>query len=81
MLSGKKTWEMRSTRNRGPIGLIRKGSGQVVGIADIVDSLAGFEGKAVTASEALKRAAINLHALAIAEVVASTKRPAIWGMF
>jgi hypothetical protein len=43
--------------------------------------LAGFEGKAVTASEALKLAAIDLHTAAVAEAVASTKRPAIWGIF
>jgi hypothetical protein len=43
--------------------------------------LAGFEGKTVTASEALAREARKLHAAAVAEVVASTKRPAIWGMF
>lgn len=38
ILSGEKTWEMRS-RNcqiRGLIGLIRKGSGQVVGVVEIV---------------------------------------------
>lgn len=37
ILSGEKTWEMRSRncRIRGPIGLIKKGSGQVVGLAEI----------------------------------------------
>ncbi|WP_417509564.1 hypothetical protein [Methylophaga sp.] len=36
IINGEKDWEMRSfsTRIRGPIGLIRKGSLQVVGIAD-----------------------------------------------
>lgn len=40
ILSGKKTWEMRKTacHHRGRIALIRKGSGQVVGTADIVNS-------------------------------------------
>ncbi len=40
LLSGRKSWEMRSTAThiRGAIGLIRKGSGQVVGVADLVDS-------------------------------------------
>ena len=35
ILSGEKTWEMRSSKTgfRGPFGLIRKGSGKVVGIA------------------------------------------------
>lgn len=40
ILQGKKTWEMRSgpTRIRGPIGLIRQGSGLVVGTAMLTDS-------------------------------------------
>ena len=40
LLAGNKTWEMRSapTSKRGIIGLIRKGSGHVVGIANLVDS-------------------------------------------
>jgi hypothetical protein len=39
ILNGEKTWEMRTTgcNVRGTVGLIRKGSGQVVGIADLVD--------------------------------------------
>jgi len=38
ILEGSKTWEMRSrpTKLRGLIGLIRKGSGQVVGVADLM---------------------------------------------
>lgn len=41
ILSGKKIWEMRSkpTSVRGPIALIEKGTGTVVGIANLVDSL------------------------------------------
>ena len=41
ILRGEKTWEMRSTpcRHRGPIALIEKGSGTVVGIAEMVDDL------------------------------------------
>lgn len=41
ILSGKKTWEMRKTacHHRGRIALIRKGSGQVVGTAEVADSL------------------------------------------
>jgi hypothetical protein len=41
ILNGEKTWEMRttSTRKRGRIALIRKGSGQVVGTANLVESL------------------------------------------
>lgn len=40
ILAGRKTWEMRSkpTRYRGSVGLIRKGTGLVVGVAEIVDS-------------------------------------------
>lgn len=39
ILDGKKTWEMRSsnTSARGPIGLIRKGTGAIWGIAKLVD--------------------------------------------
>ena len=45
ILKGHKTWEMRKTacHHRGPIALIRKGSGQVVGTAEIVDSLPSIE--------------------------------------
>ena len=41
ILSGRKTWEMRKgvTNIRGPIALIRKGSGAVVGVADVTASL------------------------------------------
>lgn len=41
ILSGQKTWEMRSRAIsvRGPIGLIRAGSGMVVGVAKLVDCL------------------------------------------
>jgi hypothetical protein len=40
ILSGKKTWEMRSrpTNVRGKIGLIEQGSGLIVGECKIVDS-------------------------------------------
>lgn len=40
ILAGRKTWEMRSraTTKRGPIALIRKGSGLVVATATLVDS-------------------------------------------
>jgi len=41
IVSGQKTWEMRSrnTHVRGRIGLIRKGSKAVIGLADLVDTL------------------------------------------
>lgn len=37
ILNGSKTWEMRSTKTsiRGPIALIKKGSGTIVGIANL----------------------------------------------
>lgn len=45
VLSGRKIWEMRKTacHYRGQIALIRKGSGQVVGVAEVVDSLPPIE--------------------------------------
>lgn len=41
ILSGQKSWELRSTatKMRGQVALIRKGSGQVVGIVEIADSV------------------------------------------
>lgn len=41
IVAGTKIWEMRSkpTRTRGPLALIRAGSGLVVGTAELVDSL------------------------------------------
>jgi len=40
ILSGSKTWEMRSTltKIRGPIALIKQGSGQIIGVANLVDT-------------------------------------------
>jgi hypothetical protein len=45
LLSGTKTWEMRSksTSVRGPIALIEKGSGMVLGTAEIVDCLPALD--------------------------------------
>ena len=39
ILSGQKTWEMRKgvCKIRGPVALIRKGSGHVVGVAEVTD--------------------------------------------
>ena len=39
LLEGRKTWEMRSSNTsvRGPIALIRKGTGAIWGIAKLVD--------------------------------------------
>jgi hypothetical protein len=45
ILSGEKIWEMRKTacHHRGPIALIRKGSGKVVGVAELIDSLPSID--------------------------------------
>lgn len=45
ILSGRKTWEMRrqACHYRGPIALIRSGSGKVVGVAEVVDSLPSLD--------------------------------------
>jgi len=39
ILDGSKIWEMRSkaTQIRGPIALIKQGSGQIVGVASLID--------------------------------------------
>jgi hypothetical protein len=41
ILDGSKTWELRTqpTTMRGEIALIRKGTGQIAGVADLIDSL------------------------------------------
>jgi len=41
ILAGEKTWEIRGKRThiRGPIGLIEKGTGTVVGLCDLVDCI------------------------------------------
>lgn len=47
ILAGSKTWEMRKTvcSYRGLVALIRKGSGSVVGIAEVIDSLAPLDSR------------------------------------
>ncbi|SHM66429.1 ASCH domain-containing protein [Roseibium suaedae] len=51
ILEGRKDWEMRSqpTSHRGWFGLIRKGSGQVVGLANLLDC-----GKSLSTSEMIE---------------------------
>jgi hypothetical protein len=53
ILSGKKTWEMRSGTNtyRGLIALIRKGSKTIVGVAEIIDSLGPLSEEAMLANQ------------------------------
>ena len=55
ILAGRKRWEMRArgTRQRGTIALIRKGSGAVAGIAELVDSLGPLSLNELIASRAL----------------------------
>ena len=63
ILDGRKVWEMRSkpTSKRGWFGLIRKGSGQVVGVARLADC-----GKSLSRSEML--APINHHRIPAAMI-------------
>lgn len=55
ILSGKKTWEMRSkvTSYRGPLAIIQKGSGVVSGIVDLIDCIPEQHEAEYGASEAL----------------------------
>ena len=54
ILSGGKTWELRSrrTQHRGPFALIRKGSGTVVGVADLSDCLPPLTASTMADTEA-----------------------------
>ncbi len=53
ILSGRKSWEMRSTRTktRGPVALIKKGSGAIFGIAYLVDSLGPLDTEQMLANQ------------------------------
>jgi hypothetical protein len=55
ILTGEKTWEMRSkvTSYRGPLAIIRKGTGAVVGMVDLIDCIPGQHEAEYGASEAL----------------------------
>lgn len=52
-MNGVKTWEMRSTNTsrRGPVALIEKGSGHVVGVAELVEVKGPFTAKEMAAHE------------------------------
>jgi hypothetical protein len=54
IVRGKKIWEMRSTAThfRGPLAVIRKGSGAVGGIVEVIDCLAGQSETDYAVSEA-----------------------------
>ena len=64
ILSGVKTGEMRTTptRYRGPIGLIGKGTGMVVGVADLVDSLPLLDAAGLAATHDRHRIPADLNA-------------------
>lgn len=64
ILDGRKTWEMRSTHAaiRGRIALIRKGSGTVVGLADVVDSIGPLDEIAWRAHRARHRIPVERYA-------------------
>lgn len=52
IINGEKDWEMRSfsTRIRGPIGLIRKGSLQVAGVANMTNVSGAYDNEALIAN-------------------------------
>lgn len=64
ILSGEKTWELRTTQapRRGRIGLIRKGTGMVVGVADIIDSLPKLDAVSLPATRIQHRVPPDLDA-------------------
>ncbi|MGP9819349.1 hypothetical protein ACTZWW_04985 [Salinarimonas sp. NSM] len=57
ILDGLKTWELRTsaTANRGPIALVRKGSGLIEGVATLVDVLPPLDRRGLAESEELHR--------------------------
>jgi len=57
IVAGEKTWEMRSrnTQVRGRIGLIRKGSKTVIGVADLIGTLPKLSRSDLKASVAKHR--------------------------
>jgi hypothetical protein len=69
ILAGRKTWEMRSSRThtRGRIGLIRQGTGMVVGVADLVDSRPRLNAAKLSASR-------RWHAIPKEEAAAACKK-------
>ncbi|MCK1534201.1 MULTISPECIES: ASCH domain-containing protein [unclassified Bradyrhizobium] len=70
LLTGEKTWEMRKAacRYRGPVALISKGSGTVVGAAEIVDSLPSIDSlEAYAQAEPKHRVPPNLQSQAFSD--------------
>ena len=70
ILSGEKTWEMRSTptKIRGRVGLIRKGSGLIVGSVEITDVLHPLDRRAAMVTK-------NLHKVSDIELLEKWKYP------
>jgi len=66
ILSGDKCWELRSrkTQFRGWFGLVRKGSGQVVGVAKLDCVLGPLSDVELTASEGKHRVGLDVYSLA-----------------
>jgi hypothetical protein len=70
ILKGEKTWEMRKTgcTVRGPIALIKKGSGHVVGTAEVTDCRPPLRSREeYAAAEPYHRVGTSRHELAFAE--------------
>lgn len=63
ILSGEKSWEMRSgnTKVRGPIALIQKGTGSVVGLARLIDSKGPLSFEEILDGEAFHRIGPELY--------------------
>ena len=68
ILDGSKTWELRTQRTtmRGEIALIRKGTGQIIGVADLVDSLPPLDPQGLADSVQFHGVPPSEHASAIA---------------
>jgi hypothetical protein len=64
LLSGEKTWELRSRRTtfRGRFALIRSGTGLVVGEARLVDVVGPYSGEELRSSDRKHRAAAYVEA-------------------
>lgn len=62
ILAAKKTWDMRSSHTtfRGTIALIRKGSGTIVGLVDVEDSVGPIDEATIRASGERHRIPANL---------------------
>lgn len=62
LLAGRKTWELRGKtwKHRGEVALIRKGSGQVEGIANLVDCLPPLDAAAMRQTTRFHRVPDNM---------------------